>query len=58
MLQSDPNTLLDKYGVDFCLLAQQSPMVRVLPLLNKWKVIYTDNSSVIFMRVGADSLPK
>jgi hypothetical protein len=58
MLQSDSNTLLDKYGVDFCLLAQQSPMVHVLPLLNKWKVIYTDNSSVIFVRVGADSLPK
>ena len=57
-LQSDPNTLLNKYGVDFCLLAQQSPMVHVLPLLNRWKVIYTDDSSVIFMRVGADSPPK
>jgi hypothetical protein len=53
-LQSDPSALLDKYGVDFCLLAQQSPMVRVLPLLNRWKAIYTDNRSVIFMRVGAD----
>jgi hypothetical protein len=57
-LQSDPNTLLDKYGVDFCLLAQQSPMVHVLPLLNRWKVVYTDNSSVIFMRAGADSPPE
>jgi hypothetical protein len=52
MLQSDPNTLLEKYRVDFCLLAQQSPMVRVLPLLGKWKVIYSDNRSVIFMRNG------
>ena len=53
MLQSDPKTLLEKYRVDFCLLAQQSPMVRVLPLLGKWKVIYSDNQSVIFMRNGA-----
>jgi hypothetical protein len=52
-LQSDPNTLLDKYKVDYCLLPQQSPMVRVLPLLGKWKVIYTDDRSVIFMRKGA-----
>jgi hypothetical protein len=53
MLQSDPNTLLEKYKIDFCLLAQQSPMVRVLPLLGKWKVVYSDNRSVIFMRAGA-----
>jgi hypothetical protein len=52
-LQSDPHTLLEKYKVDFCLLAQQSPMVRVLPLLGKWKVIYTDDRSVIFARAGA-----
>jgi hypothetical protein len=52
-LQSDPHTLLEKYKVDFCLLAQQSPMVRVLPLLGKWKVIYSDDLSVIFMRAGA-----
>ena len=49
-LQSDPNTLLDKYKIDFCLLAQQSPMTRVLPLLGKWKVIYTDDRAVIFTR--------
>jgi hypothetical protein len=52
-LQNDPNALLDKYRVDFCLLAQQSPMVRVLTLLGKWKVIYSDASSVILTRVTA-----
>jgi hypothetical protein len=52
-LQSDPNVLPDKYRVNFCLLASQSPMVRVLPLLGKWKVIYSDDRSVIFMRNGA-----
>jgi hypothetical protein len=49
-LQSDPNTLLDNYRIDFCLLARRSPTVRFLPLLRNWKAIYSDNSSVIFMR--------
>jgi len=49
-LQTDPNTLLDKYGVSFCLLNRQSPMVRVLPLLPDWKIIYSDNNSVIVAR--------
>jgi hypothetical protein len=53
MLQSDPTTLLGKYKVDFCLLAQESPMVRVLPLLGQWKVVYADDRSVIFARSGA-----
>jgi hypothetical protein len=52
MLQSDPNTLLEKYKVDFCLLARQSPMVRVLPLLGQWKLVYADDQSVIFERNG------
>ena len=49
-LQSDPNTLLDRYSVDFCLLERGSPMARVLPLLHNWKVVYSDNASVIFVR--------
>jgi hypothetical protein len=49
-LQSDPNTLLDKYKIDFCLLASGSPMVHVLPLLHNWKLIYADSNSVIFTR--------
>jgi hypothetical protein len=51
-LQSDPKTLLDKYNVDFCILSQQSPMVRVLPLLGNWESVYTDANSVIFVRSG------
>jgi hypothetical protein len=54
-LQSDPNTLLEKYRVDLCLLTAQSPMVRVLPLLGKWKVVYSDAGSVIFVRAGASA---
>ena len=54
-LRSAPDTLLDKYGIYFCLLARGSPMAFVLPLLPDWKVIYSDNSSVIFMRIPARS---
>jgi hypothetical protein len=49
-LQNDPNTLLEKYKVDFCLLERESPMVHVLRVLNGWKVIYSDDLSVIFAR--------
>jgi len=51
-LQSDPKLLLDKYRIDFCLLARHSPMVTVLPLLHDWTAIYSDDNSVIFMRDG------
>jgi hypothetical protein len=49
LLQSDPRLLLDKYGIDFCLLSRDAPMARVLPLLG-WRTIYSDNLSVIFTR--------
>lgn len=49
-LQNPPNELLDKYGVNVCLLYSRSPMVRVLPLLGNWKVVYSDDRSVIFTR--------
>jgi hypothetical protein len=54
-LQSDPDTLLDQYGIDFCVLAREAPMVRVLPLLRSWKIIYEDENSVIFVRTAGGS---
>jgi hypothetical protein len=54
-LQSDPNTLLNKYNVDFCLLERDSPMARVLLLLHDWKVVYSDNVSVIFVRSASEA---
>ena len=48
-LQSDPNELLRKYRIDFCVLARQSPMATVMPLLH-WNKIYSDDNSVIFRR--------
>jgi hypothetical protein len=50
LLQTDPNTLLNKYGIKFCLLARESPLVTVLPLLPNWKIVYSDNLSVIVAR--------
>jgi hypothetical protein len=55
MLQSDPNALLDKYQVGFCVLDRNSPMTRVLPLLRNWKEVYADDASVIFVRTAAGS---
>ena len=56
MLQDNPNTLLDKYRVRFCLLARTSPMAQVLPLLPNWKSVYSDNMSTIFVR-SSDGIP-
>jgi hypothetical protein len=50
LLQTNPNTLLDKYGISFCLLSRTSPMAIVLPLLPGWKTIYSDKISVIVAR--------
>lgn len=55
-LQSDPTVLLQKYGVNFCLLSSQSPMIHVLPLTREWKIIYSDTNSVVLAR--ADSAVK
>jgi hypothetical protein len=51
-LQDDPNALLNKYGINFCLLTPQSPMARVLPLMSGWKAVYADNNAVIFQRTA------
>jgi hypothetical protein len=50
MVQTDPNILLDKYRIQFCLLSADSPMTHVLPVLPNWKRIYADANSVIFVR--------
>jgi hypothetical protein len=54
-LQSPPGALLDKYHVNFCLLERESPMAFVLPLLPNWKIAYSDEKSVIFVRITAIS---
>jgi len=49
-LQSDPNGLLNEYGVGFCLLERDSPMTQVMQLMPGWKLAYSDQASVIFVR--------
>ncbi|HEX5235159.1 MAG TPA: hypothetical protein VFW25_07520 [Silvibacterium sp.] len=53
-LQSEPNALLEKYHVGFCLLERDAPMARVLPLMRNWKEVYSDDASVIFVRTGPE----
>ena len=59
-LNSNPNELLDKYNIQFCLLSQGMPEARILPLLHTWKIIYTDNLNVILVRTpdGATVNPR
>jgi hypothetical protein len=52
-LQDDPNTLLNKYDVSFCLIEREAPMAHVFPLLPNWKQVYSDDKSVIFVRNSA-----
>ncbi len=48
-LQADPSLLLDKYKIQFCLLAKGSPMSYVLPHLH-WKTVYSDDQAILFVR--------
>ena len=50
MLRTDPRTLLDKYHIGFCHLSRTAPMSRVLPSLPGWKMVYSDERSIIFAR--------
>ena len=50
-LQQEPEVLLKKYKIDFCLLQRQSPMSRVLPYIPGWKMVYSDDVSNIFAKV-------
>jgi hypothetical protein len=54
-LQGDPNEVLDKYKINFCLLSRDESMTHILPLLPGWKTIYSDNVSVILARAPVAS---
>lgn len=49
-LRDEPQALLDRYNISFCLLSKSAPMTRVLPLVPGWKQIYSDDLAVIFQR--------
>ena len=48
--QEDPNLLLKKYNVNFCLLSTRSQMINVLPLLPDWKLVYSDDLARVFVK--------
>jgi len=49
-LRDDPNRLLDKYGIDWCLLSRSAPLARVMRYLPGWSERYSDSQSAIFTR--------
>jgi hypothetical protein len=49
-LQADPNILLNKYQIHFCLLPADAPMSNVLPLLPGWTKVYSDEMAVIWAK--------
>jgi hypothetical protein len=49
--QSDPNLLLDRYQINFCLLKHDSQMENLLPMLHGWRLAYSDDNSLIFIRL-------
>jgi hypothetical protein len=52
-LRADPRLLLDKYKIEFCLITRGNGISRVIPLLTGWKTVYSDESSMVFLRSGA-----
>jgi hypothetical protein len=49
-LAEDPRPMLDKYRIDFCLLAPDEPVARVLQFLPGWKKVYSDGQAAVLAR--------
>jgi hypothetical protein len=49
-LDEDPNLLLEKYRIKFCLLSKNAPMTRVLPYLPGWRRAYSDDLAAVYVR--------
>ena len=54
-LRASPEGLLDKYRINFCLLDRRSPIAAVVASMPGWKVVYSDDQSVVAERVHAIS---
>lgn len=57
LLQENPTLLLNRYGINYCLLTKNAPMAYVLPFLPGWKRVYADDLAVIFARAEQPSRP-
>ena len=51
-LTEDPNVLLNKYRIRFCLFPGSSPMLHVLQYLPGWHRVYSDEVAVIYARLS------
>lgn len=49
-LNADPEALLNRYHIQFCLLSVNSYMIRVLAMTHHWKLVYSDQTSAILVR--------
>jgi hypothetical protein len=49
-LQESPNTLLDKYRIDYCVLAADSQIGKAVDLLPNWRKAYADDVAIVFTR--------
>ena len=49
-LDEDPNLLLEKYRIRFCLLSTNAPMSHVLPYLAGWRRAYSDDMAAVYVR--------
>ncbi len=50
LLQEDPQILLNRYKIQFCILNSDSPLARVLPYLPGWSKAYGDSLASVFVR--------
>ncbi len=57
-LQESPDTLLDKYQIDYCVLAANSQIGRAIELLPNWRKAYADDVAVVFTRCPAEGEPQ
>jgi hypothetical protein len=55
-LTADPNAIVDKYNISFCLIQRNAPIAQVLPYLPGWKQNYSYESSAIFSRFKAQDV--
>jgi hypothetical protein len=53
-LQESPGALLDKYEIDYCVLAANSQIGRAVGLLPNWRKAYSDDVAVVFTRCQAE----
>jgi hypothetical protein len=57
-LQESPNALLDKYQIDYCVLAANSQIGRAIELLPNWRKAYADDVAAVFTRFPAEGEPQ